>query len=57
MVGSWQEDLIYCLRMKTTDKTLNLRFSETIAMKENGTAFRGQAVQWCEDRLPLLLRC
>ena len=45
MVGSWQEDLIYCLRMKTTDKTLNLRFSETIAMKENGTAFRGQAVQ------------
>ena len=26
MVGTCEEDLIYCLRMKTTDKALNLRF-------------------------------
>ena len=36
MVGTWEADLIYCLRKKTTDKTLNLRFSETLAVEETG---------------------
>ena len=57
MVGTWEADLIYCLRKKTTDKTLNLRFSETLAEEETGAATKGQSVKWCEDRLPLLLRC
>ena len=37
---------MHCLRMKTTDKTLNLRLSDTLAAKETGTAIWGQAVQW-----------
>ena len=37
MDGNWEEDLIYCLRMMTTDKTLNLRLSKTVATKGTGT--------------------
>ena len=37
-LGTGSKTLIYCLRTKTTDKTLNLRSSETLAKEETGAA-------------------
>ena len=36
--GNSKEDLIYFLRMKTTDKTLKARLSDALAAKETSTA-------------------
>ena len=58
MAGNLENDLICYLRTKTTDKTLNLSFSESLAIEKQGCPLRStsEMERRSQSTFPSLLR-